>query len=320
MISSIHLLLCILISVTRAIIPNNNSSTNNSNKNVGNNNNNSINKNKRLILIRHGCTYANEYLAQPGLQWGDATFRDIPQLRDSPLSPRGIRQAMSLREVIERNSNSFQQQMGVRLDLQDIDLVVVSPLSRTLQTFELSLLPMLQKMNHNAEKKVPIVALPLARERLYMISDMGITTGELKVKFPWADFDSEFLTEADHTTWWYTPTSSIENDDDMWSNYVEWRPHGQGQQYLVPGEPDVEFAARMQALYNWLGSRSEQNIVLVCHWGTLEYLTGYDFDNCEVKIVNYDSLTVRVSENTQQREQEEVNEVVCKVEENVMNK
>ena len=35
------------------------------------------NTNKRLILIRHGRTYMNEYLATPGTRWGDVSSIDV---------------------------------------------------------------------------------------------------------------------------------------------------------------------------------------------------------------------------------------------------
>ena len=38
--------------------------------------------NKRIVLIRHGCTYMNEYLSIPGSRWGDPNFTDVfPILR-----------------------------------------------------------------------------------------------------------------------------------------------------------------------------------------------------------------------------------------------
>ena len=61
---------------------------------------------KTIVLIRHGCTYMNEYLSRPGSRWGDPGFTDVFSAeggqrggetdrfyRDSPLSPRGVRQA-----------------------------------------------------------------------------------------------------------------------------------------------------------------------------------------------------------------------------------
>lgn len=33
--------------------------------------------NKRIVLIRHGCTYMNEYLSIPGSRWGDPNFTDV---------------------------------------------------------------------------------------------------------------------------------------------------------------------------------------------------------------------------------------------------
>ena len=161
-------------------------------------------------------------------------------------------------------------------------MVVVSPLSRTLQTFELSLFPELR----HVENDIPVVALPLARERLYMMSDLGLSTADLKVKFPWADFDREF-DETQKMIWWY---HRGDEEDCAWEDYKEWRPHGQGQTYLVPGEPDDYFEERMLRLYKWLEQREEKTIAVVCHWGVLQWLTGIDFDNCEVKAVEFNVL------------------------------
>lgn len=54
-----------------------------------------------------------------------------------------------------------------------------------------------------------------------------------------------------------------------------------------PGEIESAFNKRMVSLYDWLESREETIIALICHWGVLEWLTGYDFDNCEMRVVDF---------------------------------
>ena len=99
-------------------------------------------KNKRIVLIRHGCTYMNEYLSIPGSRWGDANFTDVftdpvelAMYRDSPLSPRGIRQA-------ERLSSRLSLDGEDSKIIKEIELIACSPLTRALQTMTIALIHM----------------------------------------------------------------------------------------------------------------------------------------------------------------------------------
>lgn len=69
--------------------------------------------------------------------------------------------------------------------IEEIELIAVSPLQRALQTMEISLFP------HVWPGNVPIIALPQASERVYLISDFGTSTKELKNQYPIVDFDTE---------------------------------------------------------------------------------------------------------------------------------
>ena len=122
------------------------------------------------------------------------------------------------------------------------------------------------------------------REGVYLISDLGSTRGELKKAFPIVDFDSEFKDDVDN--WWFTSGK----DDDTEVTTPEWRPHDEGQTYACPGEPEEDFNKRMEKLYDWLSSRKEDTVALVCHWGVLDWLTGRDFENCEMQVVDFDIL------------------------------
>jgi Fructose-2,6-bisphosphatase len=288
---------------------------------------NSKNKNlsKRIILIRHGCTYMNEYLSKEGCRWGDPHFTDIfeprdhPLYRDSPLSKRGKAEALRLRDYLQRTEN------GRRL-VQDIEIIAISPLRRALETAELAVIPHFssdenEDGNGNGKKEVPIVALPLASERVYLISDHGSCKRSLAEKYPFADFRTEFKRFRDE--WWFTVRERMDsgdgvdgNDDDdggaafqtkeggdhtnyhsftsmSIDNYVEWRPNGRGQRYSSHGEPSMAFEERMMALYKWLEEREENVICLISHWGVMGWLTGEDFDNCEIRDVPFEHIRAK---------------------------
>ena len=235
--------------------------------------------NKRIVIIRHGCTYMNEYLSKPGSRWGDAGFTDIfedpeqfDMFRDSRLSDRGIHQAKRLGSRL----GDPQDQNVVR----DIELIACSPLTRALQTTELSLVPHMERGDDGCPN-VPIVALPLTSERVYLVSDVGRSTEELARQFPCVDIESAIGT-SEKDCWWFTYDESNTNIP-----YVEWRPNDQGQKYACKGEPESDFNARMTALYDWLDAREESTIALVCHWGVIDWLIGEDFENCEMKAVPF---------------------------------
>ena len=303
---------------------------------------------KRILFIRHGRTYMNEYLSQPGSRWGDAGFTDIglpSQLyRDSPLSEKGIRQAQDLyyliqqqKEEKEKKKEKERSEMGAEREeiekiekmiipsVDEIDLVVLSPLTRSFQTFEYGLLPHLllndeqkqqllkqqQQQNEGSQEQkpiirpehisIPVISLPLASERVYLMSDLGLSVEELKHKFPYVNYDTGF-DHFDNNEWWFTVMKQDNKEMNKThtfnsiheSKYKEWRPHKEGQQYSCYGEPDAEFNQRMMALYQWLDQCDESTICLVSHWGVLDYFTGMDFENCELKLIPFEDITMHL--------------------------
>jgi broad specificity phosphatase PhoE len=82
---------------------------------------------KRLLCIRHAKSVANEFMAQPGNTWGEATFSDDANLRDAPLSETGIQQCVdNLHPQLQDEYADF---------LEQVELVICSPLTRCLETF-----------------------------------------------------------------------------------------------------------------------------------------------------------------------------------------
>jgi broad specificity phosphatase PhoE len=214
---------------------------------------------KTITFVRHGCTYMNEYLGRnPAFA---PNFHDVfterdnnLYYRDSPLSELGQNQAKAL-------DPSF---------LSHAELIVTSPLTRALQTLQLGIIPHLKQ-------NIPILALPEAAERLYLISDVGRHVRHLS-NFKSVCFETEMASRQD--AWWYQAAT----------NYVEWRPKGQGQRYACPGEPLEAFSARMRKLYQWLDDRPESSIAVVCHHGVIDWMTDMDFNNCQWREYAWEEL------------------------------
>ena len=250
---------------------------------------------KKLVLIRHGRTYMNDRIN--GTEYGRPGFTDVftdggelNKYKDSPLNFKGLEE---VRLLNERIGNLVHKKHGAREELSlseddasildELQLVVSSPLTRTLQTLQYGLY---DHIKHNDE--IPCIALPLASERVYLISDHGKPRSQLRREYNFVDFDSGFIHHDDNddtTPWHYTPTESEKQ------NYVEWRPHGEGQVYACLGESQPNFDERMTDLYYWLNARDETVICLICHHGVIKWmLNGESFENCELRVVDMNSI------------------------------
>lgn len=220
--------------------------------------NNEASETKQLLLIRHGRSLGNDMMDKPGNRWGDPGFRDDGSLIDSPLSDLGIQQAKELsRNLVET---------------ENIELIVVSPLTRTMQTMQHAVLPNLLTKKHN----VPIIAQPLSTERVYTASDTGRKLAELPAEFQNGDINFD-LVQEDSKWWFHTDNPG-----------PEWRPHNGQQWYAVPGEPKSVFEKRIRQFERWLSERPEKYICLVGHWAVLRKLTnGYEFRNCEARWIEW---------------------------------
>ncbi len=202
----------------------------------------------------------NEVLHQT--PWGAPNFVDA-KLWDTRLSVRGVQQAQQLNFQLSNKEENFKAPVDVR----QISLLVASPLKRTLQTAEYT-------FNGQIEDKIPKLAHPLFRERLYMSPEVGKQKHELLVEHP--NWDYSHVPE--NTNWWYEHKTK---DDEQ--SYKEWRPKGE---YCCPGEPDDIFRSRLREMREWLLSRPEECIAVVTHWGVIRGLTGKSANNCEVSVVS----------------------------------
>ncbi|GIL88886.1 hypothetical protein Vretimale_16910 [Volvox reticuliferus] len=210
---------------------------------------------KVLHLMRHGITEMNEYLALHRYDADD--FKD-PMMYDTILTARGKAGAQAAARVAERLNPKP-------------ELLVVSPLSRALQTAQMAFLP---------HYDGPVLVEPLARERVWHASDIGSSREHLARTFP----DTRFQFEALPDVWWHCTDPR--------------NPRKVGL------EPEDAFKARVQALRLWLAERPEQCIAVVAHWGLLNELTGgADFENCQIRTFVLESECVAATGKHAIREQ-----------------
>ena len=222
---------------------------------------------KRVICIRHSITQMNEYLATPEGKWGSEGFID-PLYWDTRLSENGI-------ELARRKKNNIKTSPLSRKAFGMIDLIAASPLTRAITTSDLIL------SNDIVPEEVKRIALPEAREWLFLSSDVGRYKAEMSKEFPSWDFS---LLDDDKA-WWYTNS----NENDEAEHAFDFRGDT-ANLYGYKGEPLDSFINRIIQLREWLKNREETTIALVAHFGTLKTLTGKDFENAEVREFNPDDF------------------------------
>lgn len=271
---------------------------------------NIIHTEKTFVFIRHGLTEMNERLQV--MPWYSDNFVD-GALWDTRLTPTGIQQAKEQHEQLAARINA-------NLPINDVEVLLASPLTRTLHTAELVFFD-----RKNLLPEVPKVAHPLLRERLYLSSEVGRCSSELRQEYPDWDFSAVTPGQA----WWYVHPESANRATSSGSNsvrsssgsnsgsscrhsslilpsihlqsaikarqlspggfdpYAEWRPRGV---YCCEGEPKPVFTQRVAQLREYLLSRPERCLAVVTHWGVLKALTGREFRNCEVQVVRAEEL------------------------------
>lgn len=161
---------------------------------------------QNLYLIRHGHSLHNELFHKIGLQ----AFR-IHQTIDSPLTNEGHLQSIELGQSWSKKN--------------EIDLVLVSPLTRTLETC----------MNIFGDTDIPMISEEFLRE--YPIGEdtcnKRSSLTSLKYKFPKVQFNLD------------------SDEDTLWTQYNR--------------ESIDELEKRLDKMVRYIHSRSEQNIAIVGH-------------------------------------------------------
>ncbi|KAI2620031.1 phosphoglycerate mutase-like protein [Hypoxylon sp. NC1633] len=193
--------------------------------------------NSRLILTRHAQAEHNVDLDY--------------SIHDAPLTPLGKKQAASLPQLIP--------------DLQqEADLIVSSPLKRTLQTTYLGYAPAIERLGGPKN----VVLLPQAQECNALPCDTGSSRATLEADPEFAVFDLAPLTPD-----WTSKTG-------FWAASAE------------------ALANRAREVRRFLRDRPERTVVLVAHGDILRLITThpttgpgpspYPWKNAEVRVFEFD--------------------------------
>ncbi len=224
----------------------------------------------QVYFLRHGQSVFNNATQKPPKGWG---MQDVV-LWDGPLTSLGQLQAKAVREVVNAIPN--------------LGLIVVSPLTRALQTCELACEDWIQA------RGTRVLVQPLVRERVSGADDLGSSPADLVDRFPAFDF-SECA-----AVWWWSGTfppagQPVEGD---WAGGGEEDASVGRARYLQtrsePGapprvrraqpyngelgglgfdEPDEIYEPRREACQRWLAETSdslgEQSMLVVSHYDTI---------------------------------------------------
>jgi broad specificity phosphatase PhoE/uncharacterized SAM-binding protein YcdF (DUF218 family) len=185
---------------------------------------------KTVFLIRHA-----ESLANRSFSLKKPLFAIDPRL-----SEQGEKQLQQLRSALYP-----------RIERLQIELIITSPMSRTLQTC-LGLFEQLA-----VQKNIRILVDERISEHLSDICDIGRPKSHLMKEFTSSALDWSQLKEF----WWYIPPNVVTHH-----NFI-----------TVTKEPIEYLRQRLQSFWQFLESRNEKNIVVISHGGALKALTNTDF-------------------------------------------
>ena len=179
---------------------------------------------KEIYLIRHAQSEANAAL-------------DLDALNifyfDAKITPLGKEQALNAHKKLQNI---------------DFDLMLCSPLTRTMETFSL-IFP-----SPSSNTKI----LPIAREHLDHSCDVGRQPSILQKEFPSFNFDEvkEF--------WW---NNDIPIDEKV-----------------INHETIEDLDKRVLKFKNWIKARPERKIALIGHGTFISRIIHFYLDNCEFEI------------------------------------
>lgn len=207
---------------------------------------------KKVVLIRHGQsqynaemdTYfdLNPHIREDPNCWHAENMYD-PLIFDAALTALGVEQAA-------RGYDSIQS-----VNQNRPELVVISPLKRTLQTYHAVF------ADHT---DIPVLISPSIREQMYSSCDVGSDKTHLMQEFPALDQHLNKL------------------DDSWWGAIKESYVRASGRVPHHHKETMASMRERLEVFRQDLLARPERNIVIVCHSVVIHVITGKWVDNCGV--------------------------------------
>ena len=193
-------------------------------------------------------------------------YRSAHQL-DARLTDTGKRQCEQFAaQIVLPKNDEDRQTTTTHSYLCDTELIVTSPLTRTIQTAVHCMEPVLQstqqhkqqQQQHQSGSRIPVVALECIREIVNHMCDQRRSITDIAKDHPNVDFQ--------HIT---------TNHDALWQHYEEI--HGPQTDYRWSRESlDLpSLAHRARHFFTWLSQRHEQNVVMFSHSDFLRFLWNY---------------------------------------------
>jgi len=206
---------------------------------------------KIVTFIRHGQSEGNKC---------SDLFGSARGCFNPYITPKGVAQARA---------------RGEQLKDTKFDLIVLSPMRRTIDTFY-------ECIGNTIDPSVPVIGHPLAREQFSESDDIGDPPAQIKLMFPKIDW-SFFPDQPE--VWWYPGEQYTAEDipkltvrDQRSANIEEtWE------------EPWGDLMKRAADFETFLASRPERHICVFSHGGFIEALVGPRMDNaqsCVLKVHN----------------------------------
>jgi len=160
-----------------------------------------------------------------------------------------------------------------------MQLLVVSPLNRTIQTSQLVFSDFYLAKADDVAAKVKndkIVGLGLAVEQVTASDDIGSDRAHLEEFHTFIDWSA---LPADNDVWYYVPQDVVKSQKGPSLTTADVRKlYKEKLGWLEPWYLTVQRALALEA---WLKERKEDRICVVSHGDLLLALTGYDFANAQ---------------------------------------
>jgi len=195
-----------------------------------------------LIVIRHGeseCNAAEK--ANPGVR---------PWIFDPHLTELGVQQAQARGKELEPL-------------MDEIEMVVLSPLTRTCQTTH--------HVFGELHGKVPFLVHPLCREMLTESDDVGQFAETMQERFPQYDWTHV----PPSSFWWYIPDDKQLHGETVEDFRARFKELGGWE------EPEAHVRERVTEFEAFLLSTHKSRIAVVSHGDFLMGVTGVNLKNAE---------------------------------------
>ena len=199
---------------------------------------------KAVWFVRHGQSEANVLFYAGKVQEARA-------IRDPGLSEQGVAQA---RGVPAKYQAVLGSALSIEPSTEQIDLLVISPMRRTIQTAMHAFGDWLAT-RAAAGSSVPIVLAPDIQETGDVLCDTGRPASEVR-----AEFEAAY------------PCLPFDTLPEDWC-----------QKEGLYAHTGNALAMRFRKFTRWLQARPEQNVLVVAHHNVFLGMLGISFLNCEVR-------------------------------------